>query len=104
LSAGNTFKLFEATNYSGALPTSARQPRGRAALEYQPTDHQWHPCGGHFRQHHADQRHAFVLGDQLTLSWPADHTGWTLQTNAVDITFTNDWFALPGSRPPTRSF
>jgi autotransporter-associated beta strand protein len=38
-----------------------------------------------------------VSGKQLTLSWPADHTGWLLQSNSVSLTSTNSWFTLPGS-------
>jgi hypothetical protein len=38
-----------------------------------------------------------IVGNQLDLSWPADHTGWTLQTNAVGLIATNAWFPLPGS-------
>lgn len=36
-----------------------------------------------------------VSGNQLTLSWPSDHTGWTLQsqTNALGGT----WYDVPGS-------
>jgi len=38
-----------------------------------------------------------VSGSTLDLSWPQDHTGWTLQTNAVSVDNTNQWFAYPGS-------
>lgn len=38
-----------------------------------------------------------ISGSNLTLSWPADHTGWRLQTNAVGLTTTNAWFDYPGS-------
>lgn len=33
----------------------------------------------------------------LTLQWPADHTGWLLQSNAVSLTSPNSWFVVPGS-------
>ena len=43
-----------------------------------------------------------VSGSTLTLSWPSDHTGWTLQTqtNALSIGLTpatNTWFGVAGS-------
>jgi autotransporter-associated beta strand protein len=38
-----------------------------------------------------------VSGSALTLTWPADHLGWTLQTNSVGLAATNQWFAYPGS-------
>ena len=44
---------------------------------------------------------ATVSGNSLNLSWPADHLGWTLQTNSVGLTATNQWFAYPGSAAVT---
>ena len=42
-----------------------------------------------------------LSGGALHLSWPPDHKGWTLQTNATAITATNAWFAYPGSSTNT---
>jgi hypothetical protein len=36
-----------------------------------------------------------VSGNQLTLSWPTDHTGWTLQSQTNSI--TGAWIDVPGS-------
>jgi hypothetical protein len=35
----------------------------------------------------------------LTLSWPADHTGWVLQaqTNPLSVGSPTNWLAVPGS-------
>ena len=44
---------------------------------------------------------ATVSGNTLSLSWPADHLGWTLQTNSVGLTATNQWFPYPGSASVT---
>src|SRR5258705_13613360 len=40
-----------------------------------------------------------VSGGNLTLSWPADHTGWVLQsqTNSVGTGLTTNWVNVPGS-------
>jgi fibronectin type 3 domain-containing protein len=40
-----------------------------------------------------------VSGNQLTLTWPADHTGWTLQaqTNTLTTGVTTNWFDVDGS-------
>jgi hypothetical protein len=38
-----------------------------------------------------------VTNNQLTLTWPADHTGWHLQSNSVSLTATGSWFTIPGS-------
>ncbi|HEX5218144.1 MAG TPA: autotransporter-associated beta strand repeat-containing protein [Verrucomicrobiae bacterium] len=38
-------------------------------------------------------------GSNMTLSWPLDHTGWTLQvqTNSLATGVNNNWFDVPGS-------
>ena len=40
-----------------------------------------------------------VSGNQLTLSWPADHTGWTLQTqtNSASVGLSATWHDVAGS-------
>lgn len=40
-----------------------------------------------------------VTGNQLTLSWPADHTGWRLQaqTNSLNVGITTNWANVNGS-------
>jgi len=40
---------------------------------------------------------ASVSGTNLSLSWPADHTGWRLQTNSAGLSVSNAWFDYPGS-------
>jgi fibronectin-binding autotransporter adhesin len=42
-----------------------------------------------------------VSGNALSLSWPGDHLGWTLQTNAVSVATPSAWFAYPGSASVT---
>ena len=36
-------------------------------------------------------------GGKLNLSWPANQTGWTLQSNSVNVASNQFWFAYPGS-------
>jgi hypothetical protein len=40
-----------------------------------------------------------VSGNQLTLSWPADHTGWELeiQTNSLAVGINTNWVPDPAS-------
>jgi hypothetical protein len=38
-----------------------------------------------------------ATGNQLNLSWPLNYTGWTLQSNSINLTQTNDWFAVSGT-------
>lgn len=40
-------------------------------------------------------------GTNLSLSWPGDHLGWTLETNPVGLTSSNNWFPYPGSTSVT---
>jgi prepilin-type processing-associated H-X9-DG protein len=34
---------------------------------------------------------------QITFSWPADHTGWQLQSNSIGLTATGAWYNVSGS-------
>jgi hypothetical protein len=40
-----------------------------------------------------------VSGNNLTVSWPADHTGWRLQsqTNAIGVGLRSNWVDVAGS-------
>jgi len=40
-----------------------------------------------------------ISGNQLTLAWPADHIGWTLQsqTNSLNTGLTTTWYDVDGS-------
>jgi hypothetical protein len=38
---------------------------------------------------------------QITISWPADHTGWTLLTNSANIADPSKWFPVSGSSAMT---
>ncbi|HWF18019.1 MAG TPA: LamG-like jellyroll fold domain-containing protein [Verrucomicrobiae bacterium] len=40
---------------------------------------------------------ASATGNQITLTWPMDHTGWQLQSNSVGLMATNAWFTVAGS-------
>jgi len=43
---------------------------------------------------------ATVSGGNLTLSWPVEYTGWTLQaqTNSLAVGIANNWFNVSGSQ------
>jgi hypothetical protein len=40
-------------------------------------------------------------GGAMGLSWPADHLGWTLQSNSLSLANAGDWFDLPDSQNNT---
>jgi hypothetical protein len=44
-----------------------------------------------------------VSGGQMTLSWPPDHLGWTMQTqtNTLDVGISTNWVDIPGSSSST---
>jgi hypothetical protein len=44
-----------------------------------------------------------ATGNQLDLSWPADHLGWTLQgqTNPITTGIWTNWFDIPGTSAAT---
>jgi hypothetical protein len=46
-----------------------------------------------------------VSGNQLTLSWPADHLGWILQsqTNNLNAGLNSNWFDVSGSGTSTQA-
>lgn len=44
---------------------------------------------------------ASVSGSTLTLSWPANYLGWSVQSNAVSVVSPGDWFTVPGSASTT---
>jgi hypothetical protein len=102
LVAGDTFKLFQATGYSGAFTLASATPgqvvtwntanltvngtitvaTARPALPSTPTNIV-----------------GVVVGRNLDLSWPSDYTGWILQsqTNAINIGLSTNWVTVPGS-------
>jgi len=42
-----------------------------------------------------------INGNTLSLSWPADHLGWIMQSNSVALANTNYWFDVPNSQTVT---
>ena len=40
-------------------------------------------------------------GNNLNLTWPADHLGWLVQSNSVNLTVPGDWFDISGSDAAT---
>jgi len=100
ITAGNTFKLFSATNYNGTFSSILPATPG-AGLAWNTntlaTDGilrvistvNLNPSNITFT----------VTGNQLNLSWPADHIGWRLQaqTNPPGGGLKTIWFDVPGS-------
>jgi hypothetical protein len=98
---GNSFKLFTSPNITGSF-TATNLPPLNAGLAWN-----WNPATATLSVIQTVNTAptnitAVVSGSTLTLSWPADHTGWRLQvqTNSLGNGLnpaTNAWFTVPGS-------
>ena len=99
-STNSAFKLFAATGYTGAfIAISPAQPAPGFAWNTNTL-----ASDGTLRVVQTVSQTAFnlvpqVAGNTLTLSWPADHTGWRLQaqTNDINSGLTGNWVDLSGA-------
>lgn len=99
LASGDSFKLFNAASYGGNF-TATNLPPLNSGLGWS-----WTPGNGTLTVVQTVNPTptnfvALVSGNQLTLTWPADHTGWTLeaQTNTLNTGLTvNGWQPVAGS-------
>jgi hypothetical protein len=103
LAAGDSFTLFAASTYSNNF-TTTNLPALPSNLRWA-----WSPASGTLSvvtNASTTPPHItnFVSGNQLTLIWPADHTGWRLQgqTNAVNTGLTRTWYDVPNSAATNR--
>ena len=106
LTASDTFQLFSATSYGGVFASITPATPG-ASLVWNtntlPTDGTLRiAAAGGGPATNPTNIVSSVGGGNLTLSWPTDHIGWTLQTQtnsrSVGLTpATNTWFDVSGS-------
>ena len=101
--AGDSFRILDATTTGGyfAATNLPALPDG--------FNWQWTPASGTLSitstvALNPTNITASLSGATLQLSWPADHIGWRVETNAVDIADANAWFTLPGSATTNRMF
>jgi len=97
----NSFKLFTAGSYSGNF-TVTNLPALGSGLAWN-----WNPANGTLSVVSGVNLNptnivVSVSGSSLTLSWPADHIGWTLQsqTNSLNVGLNPNpsaWVTVPGS-------
>jgi len=95
--ASDTFKLFSATTYAGTFPSiSPAAPGANLAWNTNTL-----AADGTLRIVSLAPPNigAQVTGNQLSLSWPSDNTGWYLQaqTNSMGVGLSNNWVDVPGS-------
>ncbi|HVM49389.1 MAG TPA: hypothetical protein VMU04_15280, partial [Candidatus Acidoferrum sp.] len=93
----DAFKLFDARSYAGAFDKITPVLPGpnmawdTSTLNNDGTLHVTSTVGTNLT--------ALATGGQLSVSWPADHTGWNLQaqTNLPQVGLTTHWTTVPGS-------
>ena len=99
---GDSFKLFNARNYSGAF-SRISPPTPGTGLAW---DTEALAAQGTLRVITISNASitAQLSGHLLSLSWPADHLGWYLQsqTNAPGVGLTTNWTAVPTSTATNR--
>ena len=96
--ASNTFKLFSAASYAGAFTAFDPVAPGAGLV--------WNTntlaTDGTLRMTSMTpcELNGQVAGNQLSLSWPSDNTGWHLQgqTNSAGVGLTANWADVPGSK------
>jgi hypothetical protein len=100
LAAGDSFKLFNAPSYTGSF-TSITLPTLTSGLVW--TTNTLNTAGTisvNSAVSTTPTNITFsVVGNNLTLTWPSSHTGWTLQaqTNSIDVGLDATWFSVAGS-------
>jgi autotransporter-associated beta strand protein len=105
LSSGDAIQLFSASSYSGSfnniIPTTpgANLVWDASTLN---TDGKLRVLSG--APSSPTNIVISVAGNQLTLSWPSNYTGWTLQgqTNPPSVGLTTNWHDVPGSAATNR--
>ncbi len=109
LYVGDEIKLFDATTYSGAF-TNIVPTVPDAGLVWDTstltTDGTLRIANGIATNSTNIVSEVVGGGTQLHLSWPLDHTGWTLQaqTNSLNVGISNNWFPVDGSTTTNEVF
>jgi hypothetical protein len=100
ITTGNTFKLFSATNYAGTF-SSLLPPTPGTGLGWNTNTLATDGILRVISTVNTNRTNITftVTGNQLNLSWPADHIGWRLQaqTNSPGVGLRTNWSDVPGS-------
>jgi hypothetical protein len=104
LAAGDTFTIFSASAHSGNFASIAGSPGSGLAFSFNPANGVLSVVTG--TASNPTNITFSVSGSTLSLSWPADHLGWILQsqTNAITVgiaTNATTWYDWPGSASVT---
>jgi len=96
LAPGDTFTLFSASTHAGSFANILGSPGGNLGFSFangvlSVISIAPNPTNISFG----------ISGSTLTLSWPADHLGWVIQSNSVSIANSGAWVDIPGSQSTT---
>jgi fibronectin-binding autotransporter adhesin len=103
LTTSDTFQLFSVTgSTSGNFSGIAGSPGAGLAYSFSPASGVLSIITQTYASNPTNISFS-VSGGTLTLSWPADHLGWILQsqTNALAVGLTTNWFDVAGSGAST---
>ena len=97
LNIGDSFPVFSAAAHTGNFAAITGTPGTGKAWKFNPTNGVLSVVLGVATN--PTNITATVSGNHLTLSWPADHLGWTLQaqTNSITTGLTTNWVDVAGS-------
>jgi autotransporter-associated beta strand protein len=99
LVAGDSFPLFSATTHNGTFASIVGSPG--PGLAYSFANGVLSVITAPLINPNPTNITFKVVSGSLQLSWPADHQGWTLQTNSVGLNVASAWGAYPGSTSVT---
>ena len=104
LTTTNTFQLFTVSGSpSGNFTSIVGSPGAGLAYSFNPASGVLSVVTGTTIASNPTNITFSVSGSTLSLSWPADHLGWILQsqTNSLSTGISTNWFDVPGSASST---
>jgi autotransporter-associated beta strand protein len=97
LQVGNTFALFNATSSSGNFSSIIGSPGAELAYKFTQANGIGTLSVVTGPSNTPPTIGLSLSGTALTISWPADHLGYVLQSNSINVANPNDWFNISGS-------
>jgi hypothetical protein len=94
---GDSFKLFSAPAHTGNFSSISGSPGTGLGYSFNPASGVLTVVNG--TASNPTNITFSVTGNTMTLSWPADHLGWLLQsqTNTLGVGLGTNWVDVPGS-------
>lgn len=98
---GDTFTLFSTAAHTGNFASIVGSPGAGLGYSFNPTTGVLSVVAG--TANYPTNITSSVSGNTLSLSWPATHQGWILQTqtNALSVGLNTTWTDVPGSSSVT---